>query len=624
MPEKIDDVHPSPTKGEIRRLLRYLQPHVPLLACGVVLMALMGVADFLVAFAFKPALDIVLNPQSTLQKLALFQIPGTDRILYLNSFVPTRIHHVWSVFALAFVLLFLIKAVSEYLGSMLIQYVGLASVTDLRNKVYGHVVQQPVGFFQHNPVGRVMSAVISDIEQMRSAFSDYLADFFRQIFSFVAFVSVMLMINWRLAIGAAVLIPVVVYPVGKLGRKIRRSSEKSRSRLADLSQILQETVSGNRVVKAFGMEGFEIRKFREASRNLLRENMRWIRALAATSPLMDILGAGVICVILLYARDEIKAGRMTIGLFGAFTYALFKAYEPVKRVGNIYQLFVQAAGISSHVFSFLDLPEETLDAPGAYPLPRFTQSIEFERASFAYDSGPLILRDINLRVPAGKVVAIVGSSGAGKTTLVNLLPRFHAPVSGTVHIDGHDLNSATLRSLREQMAIVTQETILFNDTIWNNLCYGRPNTPEAKVIAAAEAAMAHEFITQMPHGYQTMIGDRGQRLSGGQRQRLAIARALLKDAPILILDEATSELDSESELLVQHALNNLMTGRTVFVIAHRLSTIRRADMIAVLDNATIRELGTHEELLARGGIYARLYDLQFRDAEPASRTLGVE
>ena len=622
----MDDAPHKPTKGEIRRLLRYLQPHVPLLVCGVVLMAIMGVADGLVAFAIKPALDVVLNPQSTIQKLVLFQLPGTDRVIYLNSFVPSRIHHVWSVFALALLLLFLTKAVAEYLGSMLIQYVGLASVTDLRNKVYGHVVQQPVGFFQHNPVGRVMSAVISDIEQMRSAFSDYLADFFRQIFSLVAFVIVLLLIDWRMAVGSAVLIPVVVYPVGKLGRRIRRSSEKSRARLADISQIVQETVSGNRVVKAFGMEGFEIRKFREASRSLLRENMRWIRALAATSPLMDLLGAAVICMILLYARDEIKIGRMTIGLFGAFTFSLFKAYEPVKRIGNIYQLFVQASGISSQVFSFLDLGEENLDAPGAHALPRFTHSIEFDRATFAYDSGPVILRDVNLRVPAGTVVAIVGSSGAGKTTLVNLLPRFHAPISGSVRIDGHDLNCVTLRSLREQMAIVTQETILFNDTIWNNLCYGRPHTPESKVIAAAEAALAHEFITQMPHGYQTMIGDRGQRLSGGQRQRLAIARALLKDAPILILDEATSELDSESELLVQRALNNLMTGRTVFVIAHRLSTIRRADMIGVLDNACIRELGTHDELLGRGGIYARLYDLQFRDAEPApaSRTLGAE
>jgi subfamily B ATP-binding cassette protein MsbA len=609
-------------RKEIRRLLRYLRPYTALLACGIVLIAVMGTIDGLVALAIKPALDVVLNPQSTIQTLALFTIPHTDHVVYLNSFVPRRIHHVWSVFAVALLFLFLLKGVAEYFGSTLIQYVGLSGVTDLRNQVYGKIVQQPVGFFQHHPVGRVMSAVIADIEQMRAAFSDWMADLFRQIFSLIAFVAVLLVIDWRMAAGGAVLVPLVVWPTGKLGRRIRHSSEKSRSRLADLSQILQETISGNRVVKAFGMEGFEIGKFREAGRNLLRENMRWIRAFAATSPLMDLLGAAVISVVLLAARGEIKASRLTIGAFGAFTFALFKAYEPVKRIGSIYQLLLQAAGTSSQVFAFLDLPEEILEEPHAKVLPRFGGSIQFEGVSFAYDGGPPTLADINLEVPAGAVVAIVGSSGAGKTTLVNLLPRFHTATGGAVRIDGYDVRDVTLRSLREQMAIVTQETILFNDTVRNNLCYGRPDMPEEKIVAAAQAALAHDFIIQMPRGYHTRIGDRGQRLSGGQQQRLAIARALLKDAPILILDEATSALDSESEMLVQRALNNLIAGRTVFVIAHRLSTIRRADTIAVLDEGTIRERGTHEELLARGGIYARLYDMQFHDAEPVSPAAG--
>jgi ATP-binding cassette, subfamily B, bacterial MsbA len=609
---------------EIRRLLRYLRLYAPLLALGIFLISIMGMMDGLIALAIKPALDVVLNPQSALQTLALFTIPHTHRVIYLNSFVPHRVHHVWSVFGLSLLFIFLVKGVTEYFGTILIQFVGLSGATDLRNNVYSKIVQQPVGFFQHNPVGRVMSAVISDIEQIRSAFSDWLADLFRQIFAFIAFIAVLLLIDWRMAVGSAVLIPLVVWPVGKLGRRIRRSTEKSRARLADLSQILEETISGNRIVKAFGMEGFEIRKFREAARNLLRENMRWIRASAATSPIMDVLGAVVISVVLSFARGEIKVGRMTIGAFGAFIFALFKAYEPVKRLGNIYQLFLQAVGISTQVFAFLDLPEEAMEAPGATALPPFSKSIEFERATFSYDDGPPILKNIDLHVPAGAVVAIVGSSGGGKTTLVNLLPRFHLATAGSVRIDGFDLRDVTLRSLREQMAIVTQETILFNDTIRNNLCYGNPDMPEARVIAAAQAALAHDFIIQMPQGYHTVIGDRGQRLSGGQRQRLAIARALLKNAPILILDEATSELDSESEMLVQSALNNLMTGRTVFVIAHRLSTIRRADMIAVLDDGAIRERGTHDELLARNGIYARLYEIQFRDAEPVSRVAGLE
>jgi ATP-binding cassette, subfamily B, bacterial MsbA len=622
--DTIDGAPRVSERKEIRRLLGYLRPYVPRLVLGILLIAVMAGIDALVILAIRPAFDVVLDPASTTQALELIRIPFTNYIVDLRSFVPHHFHNVWTVFAVALLSFFVVKGLAEYVGSILIQHVGLSGVTDLRNEVYAQVVQQPIGFFQYNPVGRVLSAVISDIEQMRSAFSDWFAELFRQAFSLIGFIAVLLAINWRMAVGSAVLIPLVVVPVGKFGRRIRRSSEKSRARLADLSQILQETTAGNRVVKAFGMERFEIQKFREAARNLLRENMRWIRAFAATSPVMDLLGAVVIVLVLLVARGEIKVHRMTVGLFVAFVAALLKSYEPIKRLGNVYQLFLQAAGTSKQVFTYLDLPKEVMEAPGAQVLPRLARSVEFDNASFAYDSGPLILKRINLDVPAGSVVAIVGSSGAGKTTLVNLLPRFHSVTSGTVRIDGHDIRDVTLRSLREQMAVVTQETILFNDTVRNNLCYGQPNMPQEKIIAAAQAALAHDFIVQLPQGYDTVIGDRGQRLSGGQRQRLAIARALLKDAPILILDEATSELDSESEMLVQRALNNLMTGRTVFVIAHRLSTIRRADMIAVLDDGTIRERGTHEELLASNGIYARLYDMQFRDAEPVSRMAGPE
>ncbi len=604
--------------SQVQRLLGFVRPYSFRLVIAVCLMVVVGASEGITALLIKPIFDVLLDPNSQTAKIALIQAkpPYFPYTIYLQDVLPHWVHNIWDVVAFVIIGVAIIKGIAEFLATYFINYTGHSVVRDLRNLLYSKLIEQSISFFHRNPTGRLMSAITSDTERIQYAVSQTAADTLKQAFTLVFLLGALFYFDWRLALISMVLIPLVVIPSAKLGRYIRTSSRSSQDKMADLNNVLQETFTGIRIVKAFAMEAFEVEKFKTTTRRLLRVSLRWVRAQAVSSPLMEVLGAITIAGLLYYERRLILNHLQTTGDFIAFLYALLKSYEPVKRLTGVSNAYAQALGASEQVFQYLDSQPEMVDKHGAPRLPAFQNEIVFDHVEFDYEDGVPLLRDINLRIGKGEVVALVGSSGAGKTTVASLIPRFFDVNQGRITVDGHDVRDVKLESLRSQIGIVTQETILFNDTVYNNICYGSRWPTEKQVREAARVALAEEFIQEMPQGYQTMIGERGQRLSGGQRQRIAIARALLKNPPILILDEATSELDTESELLVQRALANLMAGRTVMVIAHRLSTVRRAERIVVIDRGTISEVGTHEDLVSRGGIYQRLHELQFVDAQP--------
>ncbi len=593
---------------DFRRLFFYLKPYLPFLFLALLLLSFAGLLEVLTTSLAAPIFDGVLSEGGV-------AVSGKFKFLYkwlnLNSS-----NILWKV-GLALVALTLLKGVSIYFSNYLMHLVGQSVIMKLRNALYRHIMEQSPGFFASNPTGRLISRVTGDVEKLQEAVSSTLAEFVRESVLLFFLLGYVFYIHWKLALLALLILPPALYSSVNLGRRIRRASSRSQERAADIAHALQETISGHRIVKAFGREPREIERFERATRQLLSANLKSARILALSSPLMELMGVICFVPLLAYAHHTIRQQEaLTIGAFSAFLFGLFRMYDPIRKLSRIHVQFQQAFAASSRVFELLDARVEISDRPGARTLGRVRGDIEFRDVCFDYKeaSGRVrALRNINLKARAGQVIALVGSSGSGKTTLVNLIPRFYEITSGAILIDGIDIRDVTLSSLRRQIGFVTQETFLFNDSVRNNIAYSCPAASEDEIVQAAKAALAHDFITKLPQGYDTVIGERGQRLSGGERQRISIARALLKNAPILILDEATSALDAESERLVQQALSNLMKGRTTFVIAHRLSTVRMADLIVVLENGEIKEIGGHSELLGGNGIYSRLYQLEFSD-----------
>jgi ATP-binding cassette, subfamily B, bacterial MsbA len=519
--------------------------------------------------------------------------------------------------ALPFVVVIVIfgKGLFTFLSSFFMKAVGNKVVKTMRDRLYEHILYQSSAYFDRAKTGDLMSRLTNDVDRIQQAVSSSMSDLIEESLILVGLLVAMFLNDWRLALISFIVLPLAIVPLAAFSRKLKKRGRQSQTKMGEIYGLIHETISGQRIVKAFTMERFELRKFLEASHGYFRINLRlaWISALS--SPFMEFIG-GIVGAFLLYVgSNRIIKNQMSPGDFGSFTVAIFYMFTPIKRLSLANNVVQQATACLDRIREVLDLPPQIQDAPTAYPLPQVEGRVRFEHVGFAYDPDRPVLFDVDFEAQPRQTVAIVGLSGAGKTTIINLLARFYECETGRITIDGHDIRSVTLSSLRSQIGLVTQDIVLFNDTVRNNIAYGLEDVAEEKLEAAARTAECHTFITELPQGYDTPIGERGALLSVGQRQRLALARALLKNPPILILDEATSALDSESERLIQQALDHIMKNRTTFVIAHRLSTIRTADTILVIDKGRIVESGPHEVLLTREGIYKKLHDLQFPEVE---------
>ena len=592
---------------DLRKLIPYILPTAHWLVLGFVLLFVSGGLDGLITVLLKPIFD------------QLAPAAGTSEAVHPKfGFLQEHLGvGVGSLRQIAFLLvgLSLLKAFLLYFAEYLMSYSGQSVVARLRNHLYGRLLHQSAAFFSDQPTGQLMSRVLNDTERVLEAASKSLTDFLRQVVLLLFFLGLIFYINWKMTVLALLMAPAVLGLATRLGRKMRRVSHESQENLARLSQMLQETLAGQKIVQAFGMEDYEKKRFRRSLGDLVQANLKGARLSALASPMVEFLGYASFVPFLFYANRQVQEG-LGIGVLVVFLAALFRLYEPVRKLSRMHLHFQQAFASSSRIFDLLNSRARVYELTAAAELNPFSRSIAFENVSFRYQQGEVsVLRQVDLNLARGEILALVGTSGAGKSTLASLLPRFHDPSSGRISIDGTDIRTVSLRSLRGQIALVPQETFLFDDTIRNNIAYGRPDCEDSQVRRAAQMAYIHEFVETLPAGYETRIGERGTRLSGGQRQRVAIARALLKDAPMLILDEATSALDAESERLVQEALLNLLRDRTGLVIAHRLSTVLLADRIAMMEEGRIVDMGGHEALLQRSASYRRLHRLQLEPQE---------
>jgi ATP-binding cassette, subfamily B, bacterial MsbA len=529
----------------------------------------------------------------------------------LKKIFSGRDQHIFYLLPVGIILIFVVRGIFRFTNDYFIRTAGQLAVQDVRNDIYQKNMRLSVGFFNRQTTGVLMSRIMNDVNVMQDGVANIITGLFRDGFSVISLLGVVFYRNWELAVITFIVIPATVYPAQLFGKRIKNIAKKGQGKMGNITTIIQETFSGIKVIKAFGLEDREIAKFKQANLDYYHFTRRSGKYWALSTPVIEFVSSFGIAAVIWVGGTNVMNGTMTAPELFSFITAMMLLSNPVKKLLNSYNVMQNSLGAAERVFEIIDEVPDIVDAPNAVVLGRVSGEVEFKGVYFRYGDDD-VLKDISLVARKGEVIALVGPSGGGKTTLVSLISRFYDPTAGSILVDGHDIRTVTLASLLSRIALVDQETILFNDTIANNIRYGKTSASDEEVERAALAAFAHDFILELPEGYQTNIGDRGVRLSGGQRQRICIARAILKDAPILILDEATSALDTESEQMVQAALNNLMTNRTTFVIAHRLSTIVHADRIIVLEKGTIAEMGSHQALLDRDGIYRRLHGLQFK------------